>query len=165
MKTDLENKGLSASSFRFAIVASRWNSHITAKLLSGAKRALAEANAAAVDVFEVPGAFELPLAAQKAAQTKRYDAVIALGTVIRGETAHFDLVAENAARGISEAGLATGVPILFGVLAVENLEQANARSGDGDDNAGYMAAISAIEMAAVVSEIGSENTARGSSAK
>lgn len=164
MKTDLENKGLSADSFRFAIIVSRWNSHITSQLLSGAHRALREANASGVDVFELPGAFELPLASLKAAQTKKYDAVIALGTVIRGETVHFDLVAENAARGLTDASLNTGVPILFGVLAVENIDQANARSGDGDDNAGYMAAISAIEMATVLTEIDSR-TARSSSAK
>lgn len=144
---------------------SRWNSHITSKLLSGARRALAEANAAAVDTFEVPGAFELPLASYKAAQTTKYDAVIALGTVIRGETVHFDLVAENAARGISEASLKTGVPILFGVLAVENLDQANERSRDNDDNAGHAAAVSAIEMAAVLADIGYEDSARYSSAK
>ncbi|MBV6496315.1 MAG: 6,7-dimethyl-8-ribityllumazine synthase [Acidobacteria bacterium ACB1] len=165
MKTDLENKGLSANSYRFAIVVSRWNSHITSKLLSGARRALAEANAAVVDTFEVPGAFELPLASQQAAKTTKYDAVIALGTVIRGETVHFDLVAENAARGIAEASLETGVPILFGVLAVENIDQANARSGDGDDNAGYMAAISAIEMATVLAKLDPKNSARSSSAK
>lgn len=165
MRTDLENKGISAAQYRFAIIVSRWNSHITSKLLLGARRALAEANASAVDIFEVPGAFELPLAAQKAAETKKYDAVIALGTVIRGETVHFDLVAENAARGISEAGLRTGVPILFGVLAAENIDQANARSGDGDDNAGHMAAVSAIEMAEVLADISSENSARSSFAK
>jgi len=165
MRTDLENKGLSAASYRFAIVVSRWNSHITSKLLSGARRALAESNAAAVDIFEVPGAFELPIASLKAAQTATYDAVIALGTVIRGETVHFDLVAENAARGITEASLKTGVPILFGVLAVENVDQANERSGDSDDNAGYTAAVSAIEMAAVLADISSENSARSSSAK
>ena len=165
MKTDLENKGLSASSYRFAIVVSRWNSHITSKMLSGARRALAEANAAVVDTFEVPGAFELPLASLQAAKTTKYDAVIALGTVIRGETVHFDLVAENAARGIAEASLETGVPILFGVLAVENIDQANARSGDGDDNAGYMAAISAIEMATVLAKLDPKNSARSSSAK
>ena len=100
MKTDLENKGISAAQYCFAIIVSRWNRRITSKLLLGARRALSEANASAVDIFEVPGAFELPLAAQKAAETKKYDAVIALGTVIRGETVHFDLVAENAARGI-----------------------------------------------------------------
>lgn len=165
MKTDLENKGLSAASYRFAIVVSRWNSHITSKLLSGARRALTEANAAVVDTFEVPGAFELPLASLKAAITTKYDAVIALGAVIRGETVHFDLVAENAARGNTQAGLATGVPILFGVLAVENIDQANERSGDGDDNAGYTAAVSAIEMAGVLADISSKNSASSSSAK
>jgi len=165
MRTDLENKGLLANSYRFAIVVSRWNSHITSKLLAGAHRALAEANAAVVDTFEVPGAFELPLASLKAAQTTKYDAVIALGTVIRGETVHFDLVAENAARGIAETSLKTGIPILFGVLAVENVEQANERSGDDDDNAGFTAAVSAIEMVTVLADIGSENSARSSSAK
>ena len=154
MRTDLEKKDLSAGSSRFAILVSRWNSHITTKLLAGAKRALTEANAQFVDVFEVPGAFELPLASMRAAETKRYDAVIALGTVIRGETMHFELVAENAASGVRDASLKTGVPILFGVLAVENIEQAEKRSGEGDDNAGYMAANSAIEMVSLLAEIG-----------
>ncbi len=139
---------LSARGFRFAIVASRWNEQIVSALIDGAQRALREASADAnaVEVFRVPGAFEIPLTAQKAAETAKFDAVICLGVIIRGDTPHFDYIAAATARGISEAGLRTGVPLLFGVITADNVEQANDRSGADQNNKGYEAAMAAIEV-------------------
>ncbi|MGA3204046.1 MAG: 6,7-dimethyl-8-ribityllumazine synthase [Bryobacteraceae bacterium] len=128
-----------ATGLRFAIVVARFNSMITEKLLAGAREALAKAQ---VDVFHVPGAFELPLAAKMLAQTHRYHGIIALGAVIRGETPHFDYVAGEAARGLQNVALETGIPVSFGVLTTDTLEQAEARSGKGRD-----AALTALEMA------------------
>jgi 6,7-dimethyl-8-ribityllumazine synthase len=97
-------------------------------------------------VFRVPGAFEIPLCAQKAAETGRFDAVICLGVIIRGDTPHFEYIAATAARGISEAGLRTGVPLLFGVITADNINQANERSGNDQNNKGYEAAMAAVEV-------------------
>lgn len=110
--------------------------------------ALAELHAAAdaVELFRVPGAFEIPLCAQKAAESGRFDAVICLGVIIRGDTPHFDYIAASAARGISEAGLRTGVPLLFGVITADNIEQANERSAEDKNNKGYEAGMAAVEM-------------------
>jgi 6,7-dimethyl-8-ribityllumazine synthase len=137
---------------RLGIVCARWNDVITRRLLHGAWQALEGAGVAAgdVDLFWVPGAFEIPLAAKEAAATGRYDAVVALGCVIRGDTAHFEYVAGPAATGILQAQLDTGVPIVFGVLTVENRRQALVRSvvdGDVDgDNKGEEAALTALQM-------------------
>jgi 6,7-dimethyl-8-ribityllumazine synthase len=128
-----------ATGLRFAVVVARFNSMITEKLLEGARNALAKAE---VDVFYVPGAFELPLAAKMLAQTHRYHGVIALGAVIRGGTPHFDYVAGEAARGLQNVALETGIPVSFGVLTTDTLAQAEARS-----NKGFDAAMTAIEMA------------------
>jgi 6,7-dimethyl-8-ribityllumazine synthase len=150
------NRGeLSATGFRFAIVASRWNASITNKLTEGAVEALAEVGASddAIEIFRVPGAFELPLACQEAADTGEFDAVIALGVVIRGDTPHFDYVAGQAASGITQASLTTGIPILFGVITADTLEQALARSGEKEDNKGYEAALSAVEMAMLLRQM------------
>lgn len=149
LKTELHREELSAAGFRFCVVVSRWNSELTSKLEQGAIDALSAAGAAfeSIDIFHVPGAFELPLACLKAAQTGDYDAVIALGIVIRGDTPHFEYVASQAASGIMQASLQTGVPVMFGIITTDNLDQALARSGDGPDNKGYEAAISAVEMA------------------
>jgi 6,7-dimethyl-8-ribityllumazine synthase len=140
---------LNASSFRFAIVASRWNDAIVSRLIDGAQKALQQASAAddAVDLFRVPGAFEIPLCAQKAAESRKFDAVICLGVVIRGDTPHFEYIAAAAARGISEASLRTGVPLLFGVITADNVEQADQRSRDDENNKGYEAAMAAVELA------------------
>lgn len=140
---------LNASSFRFAIVASRWNEAIVSRLIDGAQKALQQASAAddAVDLFRVPGAFEIPLCAQKAAESRKFDAVICLGVVIRGDTPHFEYIAAAAARGISEASLRTGVPLLFGVITADNVEQAQSRSRDDENNKGYESAMAAIELA------------------
>jgi 6,7-dimethyl-8-ribityllumazine synthase len=148
-KSQPRKQTLSASSFRFAIVASRWNDAIVSRLIDGARKALKQASAAddAVELFRVPGAFEIPLCAQKAAETKKFDAVICLGVVIRGDTPHFEYIAASAARGISEASLRTGVPLLFGVITADNVEQADERSRDDDNNKGYEAAMAAVEVA------------------
>jgi 6,7-dimethyl-8-ribityllumazine synthase len=131
-----------ARGLRFAIVVARFNSAITEALLSHAREALEAAQAEAFEVFRVPGSFELPLAAQLLAGRRTYHAIIALGAVIRGETPHFDFVAAEAARGLQQVALETGVPIAFGVLTTDTLPQAQARTGKGRD-----AAMTAIEMA------------------
>ena len=138
-----------ASGFRFAIVVTRWNEAYTSRLLDGALEALKESGATdnAVEVFKVPGAFELPLACLKAAESGRFHAVIALGLVLRGETPHFDFVAGEAARGITEASLKTGVPVLFGVITADTEQQAEDRCGSRSGNKGFEAAVAAVEIA------------------
>ena len=153
MKTyegELQAKGL-----KFAIVISRFNDFITGKLLDGAVDALIRHGAAEqnIDVIKVPGAFEIPLAAKKAAGKKSYDAVICLGTVIRGATPHFDYVASEASKGIASASLETGVPIAFGVLTTDTIEQAVERAGSKSGNKGWDAALVAIEMAQLFKKI------------
>ena len=138
-----------ASGFRFALLVSRFNEAITTRLLAGARAALAEAGAAAGDVGEywVPGAFELPQAARELADTGSFDAVVALGCVIRGETPHFDYICSAVANGLMTAAGDTGVPMAFGVLTTDDDAQAVARAGEGRDNKGFEAAAAAIEMA------------------
>lgn len=140
-----------AGDARFALVVSRFNEAVTAQLLAGAQRALREAGAAqdAVATFTVPGAFELPQAARAVAESGRYDAIVCLGCVIRGETPHFDYICSAAAHGLMAASGETGVPMAFGVLTTETWEQAEARAGDGRDNKGFEAAAAALEMAAL----------------
>lgn len=139
---------LDGSGMHVAIVCGRFNDLITNRLLEGAAKGLSGLGVADEDVVVVwvPGAFEIPFAAKLLAETGRYDAVIGLGAVIRGDTPHFDYVAGECARGLQDAQLATGVPIVFGVLTTENLQQAMERSGDGD-NKGEESARVAIEMA------------------
>lgn len=139
---------LNAQDFRFAIVASRWNSFLTEKLVEGALDALERLGAeeSAVEIFKVPGSFELPLTAQKVAASGKFDAVICIGVVIRGETPHFDYVAGEAAKGTAQASLATGVPVLFGVVTTDTLEQAINRAGVKAGNKGFEAAMSAVEI-------------------
>ncbi len=134
---------------RVCVVVSRWNSFVTGKLLSGAVAALQQSGLADEDitVAHVPGAFEVPTAARWAAESGRFDAVVCLGAVIRGETAHFEYVAGGAAEGIARVALDTGVPVIFGVLTVETVEQALSRAGGKDGNKGEEAALAAIEMA------------------
>ena len=134
-----------ARGLKLAIVVARFNEKITCKLLEGARQALKEAGAGSVDEFSVPGSFELPLAAKRLAPS--YDAVIALGAVIRGETAHFEYVAGEAARGLQQVALETGKPIAFGILTTDTFAQAEARAGGERGNKGYDAAMTAIEMA------------------
>lgn len=147
-KSQPTESDLSARGFRFAIVASRWNDEIVSRLIDGAQAALTkvDANPDAVQLFRIPGAFEIPLCAQKAAESGKFDAVICLGVIIRGDTPHFDYIAASAARGISEAGLRTGVPLLFGIITADNIQQANERSGNDQNNKGYEAAMAAVEV-------------------
>jgi 6,7-dimethyl-8-ribityllumazine synthase len=144
-----------ASGFRFAVVVSRFNSFITERLLAGALDALEASGALAkdVEVVHVPGSFEIPLAAKKLAEGGRADAVIAIGCVLRGETAHFDYVATETARGIQLAQLDTGVPIIFCVLTCDNLEQAIDRAGLKGGNKGREAGVAAVEMANLVRQL------------
>jgi 6,7-dimethyl-8-ribityllumazine synthase len=139
---------LNAEGFRFAIVTSRWNDFLTSKLVDGALDALESHGAAeeGVEVFKVPGAFELGLTSLKLASSGNFDAIIAIGVVIRGETPHFDYVAGEAAKGIAQAAMQTGVPVMFGVVTADNLEQAINRCGVKAGNKGYEAAVSAIEI-------------------
>jgi 6,7-dimethyl-8-ribityllumazine synthase len=139
---------LNAKGFRFAIVASRWNDSLVSRLIAGALDALTELGAEEKDleVFRVPGSFELPLCALKAAQSERFDAVICLGVIIRGETPHFDYIAAETTRGIGEGALRTGVPLLFGVITAENVDQAVDRAGVKLGNKGFEAATAAVEL-------------------
>jgi 6,7-dimethyl-8-ribityllumazine synthase len=134
---------------RIAVVVARFNHHVTADLLEGALAALRDRAVTddRVDVVWVPGAFEIPMLARMMATSGRYDAVICLGAVIRGETAHFDLVANECARGVREVARDTDVPVIFEVLATETLEQAEARAGGAHGNKGRDAALAALEMA------------------
>ena len=138
-----------AAGFRFAVVVSEFNDRITGALRAGARAALAEAGApaAAVEEFSVPGAYELPQAARAAAETGRFDAIVTLGCVIRGETPHFDYICQAVAHGLMAAAGDTGVPMTFGVLTTDTEAQALARAGEGADNKGFEAAAAAIEMA------------------
>lgn len=140
---------LSAEGLRFAIVVSRFNSFITERLLAGAMDALTRTGAdpAMVDVVKVPGSWEVPLAAGEVARQHRYDAVICLSAVIRGETPHFDYVASEAAKGVAHVSIETGVPVAFGVLTTNTLEQAIDRAGAKGGNKGFDAAMTAVEMA------------------
>src|SRR5271155_1242379 len=153
--------GLGAAGLRFGIVVSRFNSFITERLLAAAVDALERAGAAStdVDVVRVPGSFELPLASKKLAATGRYDALTAIGCVIRGETSHYDYVCSETARGLQLAQMDSGVPIMFCVLTCDTLEQAIDRAGLKGGNKGFEAGLGAIEMAQLSHKL------RGASAK
>ena len=144
-------------------MVSRWNDFLTSKLTEGAIDALEShgAEADAIEIFKVPGSFELPLTTLKVAETGRFDAVIALGVVIRGETPHFDYVAGEAAKGISQAGMTTGIPVMFGVITADTLEQAINRSGVKAGNKGYEAAVSAIEIVDLYRRIAEKDESDG----
>jgi 6,7-dimethyl-8-ribityllumazine synthase len=134
---------------RYAIVVGRFYEELAERLVVSARGVFEEAGAEAVDVVDVPGAFELPLAALTLAQSGRYDGIACLGTVIRGETSHYDYVCSESARGIQEVMLRTGVPCGFGVLTVENMDQALARAGGGKRNQGEDAAVAVLALARV----------------
>lgn len=146
---------LKADGRKFAIVVSRFNSFISDKLLDGALDSLNRSGAqdADIDVVRVPGAFEIPLIAKKLAGSQKYDAVICLGAVIRGATPHFEVVVNEVSKGVAHVGLETGVPVLFGVLTTETIEQAIERSGTKAGNKGSEVAVAAIEMANLVANI------------
>ena len=139
---------LDGQGFRFAIVASRWNDFISSRLVEGALDALGRlgANEQAVDVYLVPGAFELPLLALKLAGSGKFDAIICLGTIIRGQTPHFEYITAEVTRGIGEAGLQTGVPVVFGVVTADTVDQAIDRAGVKLGNKGFEAATTAVEL-------------------
>jgi 6,7-dimethyl-8-ribityllumazine synthase len=140
---------------KFGLVLSRFNEFITKKLLEGAQDALLRhgVSEADIEVAWVPGSFEIPLIAQKLAQTKRFDAVICLGAVVRGGTPHFEYIATEVTKGIAKVGLDTGLPVIYGVITTDNLEQAIERAGTKEGNAGFKAAVEAIEMANLVKGI------------
>ncbi|WHY86575.1 6,7-dimethyl-8-ribityllumazine synthase [Neobacillus novalis] len=140
---------LIGTDLKIGIVVGRFNEFLTSKLLGGAMDGLKRHGVSEedIDVAWVPGAFEVPFIAKKMAETKKYDAIIGLGTVIRGSTTHYDYVCNEAAKGIANVGLTTGVPVMFGIVTTETIEQAIERSGTKSGNKGYDAAVSAIEMA------------------
>jgi 6,7-dimethyl-8-ribityllumazine synthase len=146
---------LNGQSLAVAVVTARFNDFITERLHNGARDCLLRhgVSAEAIDSVWVPGAFELPLTALKLAQTGKYQAVICLGAVIRGDTTHYDYVCNEAAKGIAAAGLQTGVPVIFGVVTTENTEQAIARAGGKSGNKGWDAAMTALEMANLLPQI------------
>ncbi|MBM9605458.1 6,7-dimethyl-8-ribityllumazine synthase [Desulfopila inferna] len=146
---------LNADGKKFAIVIARFNSFISEKLLEGALDTLTRSGAAQadIDIARVPGAFEIPLVAKKFAESQKYDAVICLGVVIRGATPHFDVVVSEVSKGAAQVGLETGVPVLFGVLTTETIEQAIERAGTKAGNKGAEVAVAAIEMANLVTSL------------
>src|SRR5512144_721579 len=147
---DLSGKGL-----KFGIVAARFNDFITARLLDGAVDALQRHGVAEsdIEVVKVPGSYEIPLAARMLAQTKKYNAVICLGAVIRGATPHFEYVSAEVSKGVAAVSMETGLPVIFGVLTTDTIEQAIERAGTKSGNKGWDAALSAIEMANVVKQM------------
>lgn len=146
---------LVSDGLKYAIVVSRFNEFITSKLLSGALDALKRHGAKEEEIYVawVPGAFEIPFAAQKLAESGKYDAVITLGTVIRGSTTHYDYVCNEVSKGVAAVGLKTGVPTIFGVVTTENIEQAIERAGTKAGNKGWDAALAAIEMANLTKQL------------
>jgi len=144
-----------ADGLRVAVVVSKYNDFVTDRLQAGALAALENAGVAAgnITVIRVPGAFEIPLAAQQAAATGKFDAVVCLGCLIRGATAHFEYIASAVSHGITAASAATGVPISFGVLTTNSVEEAIERAAGGPGNKGWEAAVAAIEMASIVTQI------------
>jgi 6,7-dimethyl-8-ribityllumazine synthase len=146
---------LIGSGLKIGIVVSRFNELLSSRLLGGARDALARHGVAEddVDVAWVPGAFEIPLVAQRMAASKKYDAVIALGVVIRGATPHFEYVASEVSKGVAHASLHTGVPVMFGIVTADSIEQAVERAGTKQGNKGFDVAVSAIEMANLLKKV------------
>ena len=151
-----------ASGLRLAVVVSTYHDTVTTALETSALKTLRYAGADAVTVLRVPGAFELPLVARKAAETGRFDAVVCLGCIIRGETPHFDYIASAVVHGVATASQVTGVPMSFGVLTTNTHDEALARAGAGDDNKGREAALAAVQLAHVVRDLISASSPRGS---
>ncbi len=153
--TEVHEGQLNAEGKRFALVAARYNEIVSRRLISGARDCLERHGAASgdIDLYRVPGSFEIPLVAKKVANSGKFDAVVCLGTVIRGETPHFDFVASEAARGVGQAGMDTGVPVIFGVVTTDTVEQAVDRAGGRTGNRGAEAALSAIEMTTLLEDI------------
>lgn len=151
----IEHKSLNESTVKIAIVTSRFNSYVVDRLYDGAVKCL-EANSVSLDsvtLVKVPGAFEIPVAVKSLLDTNKYDAIITLGAVIRGETPHFEFISNECTHGISKLAMDSGVPVIFGVLTVDNSEQAMDRAGDEESNKGYEAAAAALEMISVLNQI------------
>jgi len=146
---------LDGSNFRFAIVASRWNDFISSRLIDGALDAFERLNVEekAVEVYRVPGAFEIPLLAQKLAASKKFAAIVCVGTIIRGQTPHFEYIAGEVTRGIGQVALQTGVPVVFGVITADNMDHAIERAGVKLGNKGFEAATVAVELANLYNEV------------
>lgn len=153
--TPKSHANVPATGFRFAVIVSRYHDFVTDRLERGARAALTAAGVAddAAVVVKVPGAFEIPIAARHAAESGHFDAIICLGCLIRGATPHFDYIASAVAHGLTDAAGATGVPMTFGVLTTNSVEEALERAGDGSSNKGWEAAAAAIDMAGVVMEL------------
>ena len=150
---------LTAKGKNFGIIASRFNDFITARLVDGALDALVRSGASDADItlVKVPGAYEIPLVAQKMANQKKYDAIICLGAVIRGATTHYDYVCAEVSKGIAAVSMDTGVPVMFGILTTETIEQAIERAGTKSGNKGFDVAMGAIEMANLCSDLGNKS--------
>ena len=148
MQPTVHEGRLNAEGFRFGIVASRWNEFITGRLVEGALDALTKLGAGddQATVYRVPGAFEIPLLSLRLAQSRKFDAIICLGTIIRGQTPHFDYIANEVAQGISKAGLDTGIPVVFGIVTADTVDQAIDRAGVKLGNKGFEAAMTAVEL-------------------
>ena len=148
MQAVIHEGHLNGQGFRFAIVASRWNDFISSRLVEGALDALERlgADEKQVEVFRVPGAFEIPLLALRLAESEKFDAIICIGTIIRGQTPHFEYIAGEVTRGIGEAGLQTGVPVVYGVVTADTVDQAIDRAGVKLGNKGFEAATTAVEL-------------------
>ncbi|MGB9179091.1 MAG: 6,7-dimethyl-8-ribityllumazine synthase [Pyrinomonadaceae bacterium] len=146
---------LNAEGFRFALVASRWNDFLTARLVEGALDALERlgADEKGVELYKVPGSFEIPLLARKLAGSGKFDAVICLGTIIRGQTPHFEYIAGEVTKGIAQAGMETGTPVVYGIVTADTLEQAIDRAGVKLGNKGFEAAMSAVELVNLYKEV------------
>lgn len=167
LKTESKEPEVDAAGLRFAVVVSRFNNLITERLLRGAIDALGKSGAtkADIEIVEVPGAFELPLASKKLAEKGEYDALIAIGCVIRGETSHYDYVCSETARGLLWAQMDTGVPIIFCVLTCETHEQAMARAGGDHGNKGYDSGMAAIDMARLSEKLSGKASHAAASAR
>jgi len=150
--------GLIAEGKKFALIVSRFNDFITDRLVGGAVDALVRCGAHGddIDIVKVPGAFEIPIIARKMAQKKRYDAIVCLGAVIRGSTPHFEYVSAEVSKGIAQVGLETGVPLIFGVITADTIEQAIERAGTKSGNKGWSAALAAVEMANLMAAVDRE---------
>lgn len=155
MTISIKEGQLAAGGNRFGIIVSKFNETVTSQMLKGAIATLKDAGAREeeIEIVKVPGAFEIPLIARQLAQSQRFDAIICIGAVIRGETPHFDFISAEASRGIAQAGLDTGIPVIFGVLTTDTVEQALARANDSGINRGAEAAQSAMEMASLMKQL------------
>jgi 6,7-dimethyl-8-ribityllumazine synthase len=149
---------LNAEGFRFAVIASRWNDFLTSRLVAGALDALERlgADEKSVELYRVPGSFEIPLLARKLAGSGKFDAIVCLGTVIRGQTPHFEYIASEVTKGIAQAGMETGLPVVYGIVTADTLEQAIDRAGVKAGNKGFEAAMSAVELVNLYKEVSSK---------